>query len=226
MTRPALLPCLALAALLALVPVRAADPTATFVAPGGSSLLVAAADAEGKTWLSVRDVATALGGTLAHEAATGSFELKIGPHTAVFGTGTPIAVVDTRLVPLAAAVRAEAGTAYAEPDFFSRVLSPLFGVAFTWDRASRTLAARPVETPEIGVEATVSAFEGTTKVVFRFSQAPSYRTEKGADQVVLRFPGAKLVPATPEVVPDDERVARLLLRPGELAVVLKGKDLS
>ena len=97
--------------------------------------------------------------------------------------------------PLAAAVRAEAGTAYAEPDFFSRVLSPLFGVAFTWDRASRTLAARPVETPEIGVEATVSAFEGTTKVVFRFSQAPAYRTEKGDGQVVLRFPGAKLVPA-------------------------------
>ena len=226
MTRPALLPCLALAALLALVPARAADPTATFVAPGGSSLLVAAADAEGKTWLSVRDVATALGGTLAHEAATGSFELKIGAHTAVFGTGTPIAVVDTRLVPLAAAVRAEGGTAYAEPDFFSRVLSPLFGVAFTWDRASRTLAARPVETPEIGVEATVSAFEGTTKVVFRFSQAPAYRTEKGDGQVVLRFPGAKLVPASPEVVPDDERVARILLRPAELAVVLKGKDLS
>ncbi|MDX9736309.1 MAG: N-acetylmuramoyl-L-alanine amidase [Thermoanaerobaculia bacterium] len=226
MIRPALLPYLALAALLALLPAHASAQTATFVAPGGSSLLVAAADAEGKTWLSVRDVATALGGTLAHEAATGSFELKIGAHTAVFGTETPIAVVDTRLVPLAAAVRSEAGTAYAEPDFFSRVLSPLFGVAFTWDRASRTLAARPVETPEVGVEATVSAFEGTTKVVFRFTQAPAYRTEKGSDQVVLRFPGAKLVPAAPEVAPDDERVARVLLRPGELAVVLKGKDLS
>lgn len=228
MTRPALLPRIALAALLALAPAAgaAAGPPATFVPPGGSSLLVAATDADGKTWLSVGDVATALGGTLTHEAATGSFELKIGPHTAVFGTETPIAVVDTRLVPLASAVRVEGAAAYAEPDFYSRVLSPLFDVSFAWDRASRTLAARPVETPEVGVEATVSAFEGTTKVVFRFTSAPSYRAEKGEEQVVLRFPGVRLVPASPEVAPEDERVARLLLRPNELAVVLKGKHLS
>jgi N-acetylmuramoyl-L-alanine amidase len=183
-------------------------------------------EADGKTFVSVGDVAAALGGTLAYEPATGSYELKIGPHTAVFGTETPIAVVDTRLVQLLAPVRGEGSAAFADADFFSRVLSPVFGVRFAWDKASRTLAARSVETPEIGVEATVSAFEGTTKVVFRFTQSPSFRVEKGEEQVVLRFPGVKLVPAVPEIVPDDTRVSRLLLRPGELAVVLKGKNLS
>ncbi len=228
MTRPALLPRLALAAFLAVARADAAAPAApaTFVPPGGSSIVVRATEAEGRTFVSIGDVAAALGGTLSYEAATGSYELKIGPHTAVFGTETPIAVVDTRLVQLAGPVRGEGSSAFADADFFSRVLSPLFGVTFAWDRAARTLAARRVDTPEVGVEATVSAFEGTTKVVFRFTQPPPYKVDKGDEQVVLRFPGVKLVPALPEVAVDDARVARLLLRPGELAVVLKGKNLS
>lgn len=231
MNRPGPLLRLLAALLVALVAAGAAvtgsaAPPATFVPPAGSSLVVRALDADGKTFLSVGDVASALGGTLSFEPATGSYELRIGPHTAVFGTETPIAVVDTRLVQLASPVRGEGSAAFADADFFSRVLSPVFGVTFAWDKAGRTLAARRVETPEIGVEATVSAFEGTTKVVFRFTQAPPVKAEKGDEQVVLRFPGVKLVPAVPEVAVDDPRVARLLLRPGELAVVLKGKDLS
>lgn len=183
-------------------------------------------DADGKTFVSVGDVATVLGGALSFDAASGSFELKIGAHTAVFGTETAIAVVDTRLVQLASPVRSEGSSAFADADFFTRVLSPLFGVSFAWDKGARTLAARRVETPEIGVEATVSAFEGTTKVVFRFTQSPPFRVEKGDEQIVLRFPGVRLVPAAAEVAVDDARVARLLLRPAELAVVLKGKNLS
>lgn len=228
MTRPRPALRLVLASVLALACAgrAAAAPPATFVPPSGVPVSVAATDADGKTFVSVGDVAAVLGGTLAFEAATGSFELKIGAHTAVFGTETAIAVVDTKLVPLAAPVRGEGAAAYADADFFTRVLAPLFGVNFVWDRASRTLAARRVETPEIGVEATVSAFEGTTKVVFRFTQAPPFRVEKGEEQVVLRFPGVKLVPPAPEVAVDDSRVARLLLRTSELAVVLKGKNLA
>ena len=228
MIRPSPLRALVLAAALAAAPTGAAAPAApaTFVPPTGSSIVVRATEADGRTFVSVGDVASALGGTLAYEAATGSYELKIGAHTAVFGTETPIAVVDTKLVPLAGPVRGEGSTAFADADFFSRVLSPVFGVTFAWDKGTRTLAARRVETPEIGVEATVSAAEGTTKVVFRFTQPPPVKAEKGDEQVVLRFPGVKLVPNVPEVVVDDARVARLLLRPAELALVLKGKNLS
>lgn len=228
MIRPALVPRLVLLAALAAARPALAAPAApaTFVAPGGSSVVVRATEADGRTFVSIGDVATVLGGSLSYEAASGSYELKIGAHTAVFGTETPIAVVDTRLVQLAAPVRGEGATAFADAEFFTRVLSPLFGVTFAWDRPARTLVARRVETPDIGVEATVSGFEGTTKVVFRFTQAPSFKVEKGDDQVVLRFPGVRLVPATPEVAIDDPRVARLYLRPNELAVVLKGKNLS
>ncbi len=228
MIRPALLPRLALLTALAVARsgFAASAPPATFVSPAGSSLVVRATDADGKTFVSVGDIATVLGGTLSYDAATGSYELKIGAHTAVFGTETAIAVVDTRLVQLAAPVRGEGSTAFADADFFTRVLTPLFGVTFTWSPGGRTLTARRVETPEIGVEATVSAFEGTTKVVFRFTQSPPFRVEKGDEQVVLRFSGVKLVPPVPEMAVDDPRVARLYLRPTELAIVLKGKNLS
>ena len=227
MTRPALSLCLVLAAVLAGTAASAAPALpATFVAPGGSSLVVRTVEADGKTFFSVGDVATALGGTLSFDAATASYELKIGPHTAVFGTETAIAVVDTKLVQLPAPVRGEGSTAFADADFFSRVLSPVFGVTFAWTGASRTLAARRQEVPEIGVEAVVSAFEGTTKVVFRFTQPPTFKVEKGDEQVVLRFPGVRLIPAVPEVAVDDPRVLRILLRASELAVVLKGKNLS
>ncbi|MBK9968919.1 MAG: N-acetylmuramoyl-L-alanine amidase [Holophagales bacterium] len=228
MIRPVHLPRLALLTAMAVAwsGLAAPAPPATFVSPAGSSLVVRATDADGKTLVSVGDIATVLGGTLSYDSATGSYELKIGLHTAVFGTETAIAVVDTRLVQLVSPVRGEGSTAFADADFFTRVLSPLFGVTFVWDRGSRTLAARRVETPEIGVEATVSASEGTTKVVFRFTQSPPFRVEKGEEQVVLRFPGVKLVPPVPEMAVDDPRVARLFLRPAELAVVLKGKDLS
>ncbi len=183
-------------------------------------------DADGKTFLSVGDVAAALGGLLSFEPATGSYELRIGAHTAVFGTETPIAVVDTRLVPLGAPVRGEGSAAFGDPDFFTRVLTPLSGVTFVWDRAARTLAARRAEAASIGVEATVSAFEATTKVVFRFTHPPSFRVERGEEQVVLHFAETRLVPAVPEVAVDDPRVARLLLRPTELVVLLKGRNLS
>lgn len=228
MTRSTLLFRLALLAVL--VAVRpgfgASAPPATFVEPAGSSLLVRAMDADGKTFISVGDVSTALGGTMSYEAGTSSYELKVGPHVAVFGTETALAVVDTKLVQLTTPVRGEGSTAFADADFFSRVLTPLFGVTFVWDKGGRALVARRVETTEIGVEATVSAFEGTTKVVFRFTRPPTFRVEKGDEQVVLRFPGVRLVPAVPEMTVDDARVARLFLRPAELAVVLKGKDFS
>ena len=139
-------------------------PPATFVQPAGSSLLVRATDADGRTFVSVGDVATALGGTLSYDAATASYELKVGPHTAVFGTETAIAVVDTKLVQLTSPVRGEGSTAFADADFFTRVLSPLFGVTFSWDRVGRTLAARRVETPEIGVEALPSEVGGAQRI--------------------------------------------------------------
>ena len=51
------------------------------------------------------------------------------------------------------------------------------GLSLTWDRASRTLSVRRGDVAEIVVEPSVADLGETTKVVFRFSQTPSYAVE-------------------------------------------------
>ena len=65
-----------------------------------------------------------------------------------------------------------------------------------------------------------------TKIVLRFSQSPSYAVETTPDQVVLHFPGARLTAPSPERLLDSPRVARLLVRGGEVTVVFREKGLA
>lgn len=180
----------------------------------------------GRVLLSINDVVAALGGTTAFDPDTRSYDVKLKQHSAVFGTETPIVVVDTRLVTLTAPVKGDAAAAYADAEFFQRVIGPMQGLTFAWERAGRVLSAHRAEVIEISVEATVADVDATTKVVFRFSQPPTYRVEKGDDQVVLRVSGVKLVSSVTERTVDGPRVSRLLLHPTELAVVLKEKGLT
>lgn len=217
---------LAAALALLLSPLRALATDAQFVPLAGAAVPVRSMEADGRTYLAVNDVLHALGGSVAYDAATRSYEARIQQHTAVFGTEAPLVVVDTKLVSLVVPVRGDGPTAYADPDFFQKVVGPLVQATLTWDRAARQLVARKIEVPEIIVEASVVSFEETSKVVLKFSQPPSYRVEKSEDQVVLRFPEARLVPATPDKTVDDPRVARVQLRPTEVGIVLKEKGLS
>jgi len=106
------------------------------------------------------------------------------------------------------------------------VLGPLLSVSFGFDARSRVLNAQRVEVPDVTVEATLAEFEPTTKVVFRFSQPPTYRFEKSEGQIVLRFPGQRLVAAAGEKTFDSPRVSRVTIKGNEAAVFLKEKGLS
>lgn len=206
----------------------AADPqvTASFVPPEGSSLVIRSQEAGGRTLLCVNDVVAALGGETVFDPQTRSFEMKLRQHSAVFGTETSIVVVDTRLVTLSVPVVVDGATAFAELEFFQKVVGPVVGASFAWEKGGRVLSARRADVTEVSVEASIADLESTTKVVFRFSQPPSYKVEKGEDQVVLRMSGVRLLSSVSERIVDDPRVARLVIRPTELAVVLKDKRLS
>ena len=71
---------------------------------------------------------------------------------------------------------------------------------------------RKTDIAEITVEPSVADLGDTTKIVFRFSQTPSYAVEATADQVVLHLPNAHLSSASPERLLDSPRVARLVIR--------------
>lgn len=187
---------------------------------------IRAEERDGKTRLLVNDAVLALEGTMTWDERTRSWEVKVRGRTAVFGADAPIAVVDTKIVSLASPVRAGGLGAWAEPDFFARVLGPLSGQTFAWDRATRTLSAKKTEVLDVSVESSVADLGDVTKIVLRFSQPPSYAVETTPDQCVLHFPGAHLTAPAPERLLDSPRVARLLVRGGEVTVVFREKGLA
>ena len=185
-----------------------------------------AEERDGRTLLSINDAVTALEGTITWDERTRSYEVKIKGHTAVFGADAPIAVVDTKIVPLTSPVRTGAAGAWAEPEFLVRVLGPMTGQTLAWTPATRTLAARRVEIQEVSVELSVADLGDLTKVVLRFSHSPSYAVETSPEQVVLHFPGVHLSAPASEKLLDSPRVARLLIRGGEVTVVFREKGLA
>ncbi|MBK9063878.1 MAG: N-acetylmuramoyl-L-alanine amidase [Acidobacteria bacterium] len=187
---------------------------------------IRAEERDGRTFLLVNDAVAALDGTIAWDERTRSYEVKVKGRTAVFGAESPIAVVDTKVVNLASPVRASSLGAWAEPEFFVRVLGPLTGQALAWDKGTRTLSAKKSDFVEVGVEPSVAELGDVTKIVLRFSQSPSYAVEATPEQVVLHFPGTRLTAPSPERVLDSPRVARLLVRGGEVTIVFREKGLA
>ena len=205
---------------------RANAQDASLAREGKPHASIRAEERDGRTFLLVNDAVAALDGTIAWDERTRSYEVKVKGRTAVFGAESPIAVVDTKVVNLASPVRVSSLGAWAEPEFFAKVLGPLSGQALAWDKATRTLSARKSEFVEIGVEPSVADLGDVTKIVLRFSQSPSYAVETTPEQVVLHFPGARLTAPSPERILDSPRVARLLVRGGEVTIVFREKGLA
>ncbi len=215
---------LLLSALVALS--GAAQPAATFVTPAGVALPLRVEEAEGRTFFAVADVAAALEGTMSFDADTRSFEVKLKAHTAIFGGDAPLAVVDSKIVYLSGSVRMKGSLGFVDAEFLGRVFGPMTGYAFAWDAGKRALTASRAAAVEIAAEASVTDLGEVTKVVLRFSQPPQYRVEKGDETVVLKFPGTRLVAAAPEKSVDSPRVLKVVLRPGEAVITLRGRDFS
>jgi len=141
---------------------------ASLVREGKPNAAVRAEEREGRTYLLVNDAVAALEGTIAWDERTRSYEVKIKGRTAVFGAESPIAVVDTKVVNLASPVRTSSLGAWAEPDFFVKVLGPLAGQALAWDRAARTLSAKKSDVLDVAVEPSVADLGDLTQIVRRF----------------------------------------------------------
>ncbi len=204
---------------------RGEDVTAILSRPDKPAATLRAEERDGRTFLSVNDAVSALDGTMTYDEKTRSYEVKLKGRSAVFGVDAALAVVDTKLVSLGAPVRGQGALAWAEPEFFQKVVGPMAGLALTWDRGARTLSVRKTAVAEITVELSVADLGETTKIVFRFSQTPSYAVEATAEQVVLHVPNARLSSPSPERLLDSPRVARLLVRGGDLTIVYREKGL-
>ncbi|MGA7991149.1 MAG: N-acetylmuramoyl-L-alanine amidase [Thermoanaerobaculia bacterium] len=205
---------------------RADALDASLVRDGKPPAVVRVEERDGRTLLLVNDVIAALEGSITWDQRTRSYEAKVGGRTAVFGADAAIAVVESRVLNLTSPVRSTSLGAWAEPDFFVKVLGPLTGETLAWDKATRTLSVHRVDVTEITVEPSVADLGELTKVVLRFSQSPSYAVETSADHVVLHFPGARLTGPPPEKLLDSPRLSRLLVRGGEVTLVFRETGLA
>ena len=217
--------CVAAALLLTSAVARGEDVTAVLSRPDKPAASLRAEERDGRIFLSVNDAVLALEGTMAFDEKTRSYEVKLKGRSAVFGVDAALAVVDTKLVTLGAPVRGQGALAWAEPEFFQKVLGPMAGLSLTWDRAARALSVRKSEIAEIAVEPSVADLGETTKIVFRFSQTPSYAVEATPEQVTLHVLNARLSAPSSEKLLDSPRVARLLVRGGDLTIVFREKGL-
>jgi N-acetylmuramoyl-L-alanine amidase len=216
---------LAAALLLTAAAARGEDVTATLSRPDKPAASLRAEERDGRTFLSVNDAVAALEGTMTFDEKTRSYEVRLKGRSAVFGVDAALAVMDTKLVSLGAPVRGQGALAWAEPEFFQKVLGPMAGLSLTWDRATRALSVRRSEIAEIAVEPSVADLGETTKIVFRFSHTPSYAVEATPEQVVLHILNVRLSAPSPERLLDSPRVARLLVRGGDLTIVFREKGL-
>ncbi len=196
------------------------------VPPSGPSVMVKTFDLEGRLLISVNEVAGLLGGSVEFEKSTASYEMKLAGHTVVFGVEAPLAVVDTKLISLSSPVFGDGPSAYAEPEFFQKVLPAVLGATVIWEKAERRLSVKKIETPELGVDATVVDFEGGTKVVLKISGLPPYKVEKFDDHVLIRFPGVKLLASPAEQILKTGRVSRLYIRGTDISVTFRDKGVS
>ena len=188
-------------------------------------MVIRSIDQHGHLLLSVNDVLSALGGAVEFDESTRSYELKLKGHSAVVGVEAPIAVVDTKLVALASPVHGAGPAVFADPEFFQRVVAPMAGISFSWERTSRVLAARKPDVLEVAVDPVLADVETTTKLVLRMTEVPAYRVDKGEETLVLRFPTARLNAAPAERSYDDPRVTRLTFRGSDVVVSLRERGL-
>ena len=205
---------------------EAPGPMATFAPSGGTSMVIRSIDQHGRLLLSVNDVLSALGGAVEFDETTRSYELKLKGHSAVVGVEAPIAVVDTKLVALAAPVHGAGPAVFADPEFFQRVVAPMAGMSFAWERAGRVLASRKPDVLDITVDPVLADVESTTKLVLRMPEVPAYKVDKGEETLVVRFTAARLSAAPAERGYDDPRIARVAVRGSDVVVSLRERGLA
>ncbi len=166
----------------------------------------------------VFDAARALGLAISADPVTNVLTITGSGHQILLGPGTAQVPVDRRIVPISGPARLVAGTLYAPPDFFEKVLFPLGGAAGVWDPAKKTWTLSPAGPPPLSIEVAVVHVAPTTQVVLRLSDAAKTATALSEKGFQVRFSDTKLDPPFPEKKYDDPLVSFVRFS-GDLALI-------
>ena len=166
----------------------------------------------------VSDAARALGVGVSADPSSGVLTLTVPGHQILIGPGTAQVPVDRRIVAISGPARLVAGSLYAPPDFFEKVLFPMAGASGVWDPARRVWTLSPAGPPPVSVEVAVVHVAPTTQVVLRLSAAVKATTALSEKSLQVRFADTKIDPPFPEKKYDDPLVAAVRFA-GDLATI-------
>lgn len=212
MRRLAVLLCVALTlAVAGTAPVAQGPSPApiTIVSPQGRRSLTVTT-VNGGDYLSLDDVATALGLTLRDDRVTGTTTVTAGGRSAVLTPERNVVSAQGRLVSLAAPPLRQDGRLVVTPEFVTRVVGVLLDRRVDFRRAGRLFVIGDLRVPRIVVRGEFAA--SAAQVTFEIAPATEPTVTRTGSELVITF-AADAVDAAVPTVPANPLLQSI--RPGE-----------
>jgi len=183
-------------------------PITVVSAQGRRSLTVATVN--GGDYLSLDDVATALGLTLRDDRVTGTTTLAAGGRSAVLTPDRNVVSAQGRLVSLAAPPLRQDGRLIVTPEFVTRVVSLVIDRRVEFRRAGRLLVVGDLRVPRVVVRGEFA--QNAAQVTLDISPATDTTVTAAGSQLVVTL-GADAVDAAIPMVPVQGLLQQI--RPGD-----------
>ncbi|MCC6989329.1 MAG: N-acetylmuramoyl-L-alanine amidase [Acidobacteria bacterium] len=212
MRRLAVLLCVALTlAVAGTAPVAQGPSPApiTIVSPQGRRSLTVTT-VNGGDYLSLDDVATALGLTLRDDRVTGTTTVTAGGRSAVLTPERNVVSAQGRLVSLAAPPLRQDGRLVVTPEFVTRVVGVLLDRRVDFRRAGRLFVIGDLRVPRVVVRGEFAA--SAAQVTFEIAPATEPTVTRTGSELVITF-AADAVDAAVPTVPANPLLQSI--RPGE-----------
>lgn len=166
----------------------------TIVSPQGRRSLTVTA-VNGGDYLSLDDVAAALGLTLRDDRVTGTTTVAAGDRSAVLTPDRNVVSVQGRLVSLAAPPLRQDGRLVVTPEFVTRVVGVLLDGRVDFRRAGRLFVVGDLRVPRVVIRGEFSA--GAAQVVFDIAPASGPTVTRAGSELVVSFAAEAVDAAVP-----------------------------
>ncbi len=166
----------------------------------------------GGDYLSLDDVASALGLGVRDDRITGTTTISAGPRSAVLTPDRSVVSAEGRLVSLAAPPLLRDGRLVVSPEFVARVVSVVIDRRVDYRRAGRLLVIGDLRVPRVDVRGDFS--QSAARLVFEISPATDTTVTRNGSELLVTF-AADAVDAALPALPANPLVQSI--RPGPTA---------
>jgi len=177
----------------------------------------------GRTYLSVDDVITALGGTVAPDNQ--GYRVTLNGRSGAFAPDSKFGVVRDDLIEMPVTPVVVEGKAYVPWQFFEGFLKSEANIEVSWDETGRILSIRPREQQATSAQVSIIDIEGISKVVVELGGPIEYTVAREGNSFVVRFK-SPVRPPFAEQSYDNPNVTHATFASDVLRLDLAGPDIA